>query len=64
MTTSQHAPPNPSLDPSCQAPRWNDIPFVSFAPHGETTISPNNVTSAIEVHQASSRRLYSDTIHV
>ena len=65
MTTSQHVPPNPSFDPSTRrAPRWNDIPFVSFTPHGETTISPINVTSAIEVRQASSRRLCSDTTRV
>ncbi|KAF9788021.1 hypothetical protein BJ322DRAFT_1018687 [Thelephora terrestris] len=49
MTTSQLAPFNPSSNRSGRRPpHWNDIPFVSFSPHAETTISPINVTSAIE----------------
>ncbi|KAF9787393.1 hypothetical protein BJ322DRAFT_1187493 [Thelephora terrestris] len=51
MITSQHAPFNPSSDNSGRRPP-NDIPHISFSPHGETTISPMNVTSAIEALSA------------
>jgi hypothetical protein len=50
MTASDHVPFEPSFDPSAhRKPRWDDIPAIEFSSHGGNTISPINVTRAIEV---------------
>lgn len=53
MTASQHVPSNPQFDPSTRrTPRWDDIPFINFSTQGGNTISPNNVSRAIEALSA------------
>lgn len=53
MTASQHVPFKPQFDPSThQTPRWDDIPFINFSTQGGNTISPNNVSRAIEALSA------------
>lgn len=57
MTASEDVPFKPNFDPSARrTPRWDDIPAIKFSSHGGNTISPVNVTRAIEVHQAYSCR--------
>jgi hypothetical protein len=54
MTTSQPAPFKFPVD------FWDDIPAIDFSPRGGNTISPVNVTRAIEVRQARFLRLRPD----
>lgn len=62
MTASQHSPFKPQSDPSTRrTPRWDDIPFINFSTQGGNTISPNNVSRAIEVRQVPSCRSPFDT---
>ena len=50
MSSSEHAPFKPPSDPTTrQHPPWGDIPEVNFSPRSGNTISPANVTRAIEV---------------
>ena len=57
MTSSEHAPLEPPFDPSAHRPaHWDDIPAIKFSSHGGNTISPLNVTRAIQVRQARFRR--------
>ena len=52
MSASEQAPLQPLFDPSTRrTPRWDEIPPINFSPHGGNTISPANVTRAIEVCQ-------------
>ncbi|KAF9644148.1 hypothetical protein BDM02DRAFT_3190853 [Thelephora ganbajun] len=49
MTASKQIPFKPTFGPSThRTPHWYDIPAVNFSPHSESTISPANVTCAIE----------------
>ena len=53
MTASEHAPFKHQFDPSARRmPSWDNIPALKFSSHGGNTISPANVTRAIEVSQA------------
>ena len=57
MTASEHIPFRPSFEsPAQRMPRWDDIPAIEFKSHGGKTISPVNVTRAIEVSQVHFRR--------
>lgn len=58
MSASERAPFKPPFDTSTRrTPRWDDIPAMNFSPRGGNTISPANVTRAIEVRQARFHRL-------
>ena len=62
MTASENAPFKPPFDSSTRrTPRWDDIPAINFSTHGGSTISPVNVSRAIEVRRVRFRRLRSDT---
>jgi hypothetical protein len=62
MTASEHVPSKLQFDPFAhRTSRWDDIPAIKFSSHGGNTISPANVTRAIEVRQARFRRQRSYT---
>ena len=62
MSASELFPFKPPFDPSSRrTPRWDDIPAINFSALGGNTISPVNVTRAIEVCQLRFRRLRPDT---
>jgi hypothetical protein len=61
MIASEHAPFKPPPDPSaCRTPPWDEIPAINFGSHGRNTISPANVTHAIEARHAHFHSLRSD----
>lgn len=60
MSASERAPFKPPFGSTRRIPRWDDIPAISFTPHGENAISPADVTRAIEVRQACFHRLRSE----
>jgi hypothetical protein len=62
MPASERAPFKPPFDPSARrTPRWDEIPAINFSPHGGNTISPANVTRAVEARKARFCRSLSDT---
>lgn len=62
MPATERAPFKLTFDPSTpQTPRWDDIPAINFGPRAGNTISPANVSRAVEVCQARFCRLSSDT---
>ena len=62
MIASEHSPFEPPFDPSARrTPRWDDVPAINFNTHSGSTISPVNVTRAIEVRRARFHRLYALT---
>jgi hypothetical protein len=61
MPATERVPFKPSFDPSTlKTPCWDDIPAINFSPRGGNTISPVNVSRAVEVRQARFCRLSSD----
>ena len=51
MSASERAPFQPFDLSTRRTPRWDEIPPINFSPHGGNTISPANVTRAVEVRQ-------------
>ena len=62
MIASGHSPFEPQFDPSARrTPRWDDVPAINFNTRSGSTISPVNVTRAIEVRRARFHRLHALT---